>query len=183
MFHCLFVQATRENSDCNSNYRGVSTIRYIYPTLAVSCLYCLYVCLSIYWYVNLSVCLLVCLFIFCCVFPVVCLFACFVYFVWLCVCVCVCVCVCAHARLCMCLFVCLSVSLLVCPSVCIWMSLLINKGQFRDKLYEADNMLFKGTKIIILSTTRPEMLQIIYEGHQGLERTRSGPGQLCTGRA
>ena len=35
MFHCLFVQAIRENSDCNSNYRGASTIRYTYPTVAV----------------------------------------------------------------------------------------------------------------------------------------------------
>ncbi len=32
MFPCLFVQVTRENSDRNSNYRGVSTIRYTYPT-------------------------------------------------------------------------------------------------------------------------------------------------------
>ena len=28
---CLFVRATRENSDRNINYRGVSTIRYTYP--------------------------------------------------------------------------------------------------------------------------------------------------------
>ena len=34
MFHCLFVQATRENSDCNSNYRGASTIRYTYPRVS-----------------------------------------------------------------------------------------------------------------------------------------------------
>ena len=32
MCHFLFVQSTRENGDCNSTYRGVSTIRYTYPS-------------------------------------------------------------------------------------------------------------------------------------------------------
>ncbi|XP_062517835.1 uncharacterized protein K02A2.6-like [Corticium candelabrum] len=48
-------------------------------------------------------------------------------------------------------------------------------GQFwtiREELHEADRMLFKGTKVIIPTIFRSEMLRRIHESHHGAEKSK-----------
>ena len=42
----------------------------------------------------------------------------------------------------------------------------------REELHEADQMLFKGTKLIIPTIFRSEMLRRIHKGHQGAEKSK-----------
>ena len=42
----------------------------------------------------------------------------------------------------------------------------------REELHEADQMLFRGTKVIIPTIFRSEMLRRIHEGHQGAEKSK-----------